>query len=366
MRVLVATPLYPPDHGGPATYVRLLEQLLPPEGVEIVVSKFSDVRGLPKVLRHMAYAIHIYKASRGADLILALDPASTGLPALLAARMRRLPFVVKVVGDYAWEQGRQRFGVRATLDEFVYERATHPAVVVLRFIQSQVAKHAHAIIVPSAYLKKIITKWGIPAEKISVIYNAVAIGTVETLEDEPGGLTRPRVVTAGRLVPWKGIGGVIDAVEQLRTTLPDTTLTVIGAGPEEEALMRYAKVRLKGRYVFTGALSHEDTLAVIKDADLFVLNSTYEGLSHLLIEALSLGVPVVATKVGGNAELIEDNVNGVLVPSKDLGALVEACSGVLADKEYAKKLSDAAVRSMERFTTARMATDTKTLLETLV
>jgi len=346
--------------------VRLLEELLPKEGVEVVVAKFGDVRHLPKVLRHMAYFAQVYKASKDADLILALDPVSTGLSAMLAAKLRRVPFVVKVVGDYAWEQGRQRFGVRATLDEFVFERATHPAVVILRAVQSLVAKNAHTVLVPSEYLKKIITRWGISSNRISVIYNAVNVGTVDSLEDDGKGPTRPRIVTAGRLVPWKGIGGVIDAVEQIRTTIPETSLTVIGAGPEEDALMRYAAVRLKDGYLFTGALTHEDTLTLLQDADLFVLNSTYEGLSHLLIEALTLGVPVVATKVGGNAELIDDGVNGVLVPAKDLGALVAACTKVLTDTTFAEELSREAVSSMERFTTTRMITDTKALFETIV
>ncbi len=110
MRLLIATPLYPPDPGGPATYAKALEEGLPPLPIEVDLVKFSDVRHLPKGVRHVAYFWRVLRALKGVDVVLALDPVSVGLPALLAALIARKKFVLKVVGDYAWEQGRQRWG----------------------------------------------------------------------------------------------------------------------------------------------------------------------------------------------------------------------------------------------------------------
>jgi ribosomal protein L21 len=114
-------------------------------------------------------------------------------------------------------------------------------------------------------------------------------------------LPRPLIVTAGRLVPWKNIDGVIGAV----AAHSGASLAVIGDGPLRAELETLAREKLDGRFVFTGALSHKDTLAVMQSADVFALNSTYEGLSHLLIEALMLGAPTVA-KATVEAKLLGD------------------------------------------------------------
>lgn len=350
MKVVIATPLYPPEIGGPATYAKLLEDGLPGKGIEVEVVKFGDVRHLPKLVRHIAYYRRVLRAAHAADMVLALDPVSTGLPALWAARKARKPFVVKIVGDYAWEQGRQRFGVTQTLDEFVKTRDVPFSVCIFRRIQTYVAQNAVKIFVPSEYLKNIVATWGIPREKIEVIYNAVSVESIGVVPEAVAKLPRPLVVTAGRLVPWKNIDGVIDAV----ANMSGVSLAIVGDGPERATLARRASEKLSDRAVFTGELSHEDTLAVLKSADVFVLNSSYEGLSHLLIEAQALGVPTVATRVGGNPEVITDEKDGLLVPSGDTAALTSAVVRILSDGALASSLSKGTLESAKRFSTDTM------------
>ncbi|MCR4333490.1 MAG: glycosyltransferase family 4 protein [Patescibacteria group bacterium] len=356
MRLVIATPLYPPEIGGPATYVRLLEEGLPKKGIEVTVVKFSDVRHLPKFIRHYAYYRHVLAAAYDADVVLALDPVSVGFPAMKAAQKAGKPFVVKIVGDYAWEQGQQRFGVTQSLDEFVKTENVSFFVRVFRRIQTRVARSATRVIVPSEYLKGIVESWRSPSQgfggpsisqkKITVIYNAVtpeAIGTVPKMVQD---LPRPLVVSVGRLVPWKGFDGLIRAVEAI-----GASLVIVGDGPEREALAKF----LGNHMVLTGSLSHADTLAMMKSADVFALNSSYEGLSHVLVEALALGVPIVATDAGGNREIIEDGVSGTLVPVGDMDALVRALQS--------PKLS--AHGAASRFTKERMLEATTTLLKTI-
>ncbi len=167
MRIVIATPLYPPEIGGPATYAKLLEEGLPGKDIEVELVKFSEVRHLPKLIRHIAYYHRVLRAARNADVVFALDPVSVGLPAMKAAQKAGKPFVVKIVGDYAWEQGQQRFGVTENLDEFVKSEQKSFFVRRLQKIQTYVAKNATRIIVPSEYLKGIVAAWGIPKEKIS-------------------------------------------------------------------------------------------------------------------------------------------------------------------------------------------------------
>lgn len=362
MRLLIATPLYPPDPGGPATYARILEQELPSRGVQVALLKFSDVRRFPKVIRHVAYFVLLMRAGRDADAILALDPVSTGLPAMLAAKLLKKAFFVKVVGDYAWEQGTQRFGIRVTLDEFVRTAHMPFSVAVLRRVQTMVARAARTVIVPSEYLRGIVTRWGIESEHVTVIYNAMQEEEIGEVPPRAQAMERPRVVSVGRLVPWKGMPGLIHAIAAVREDVPGTSLLVAGDGPDRDILERLMHARLKDAGSLLGPLSHADTLALIKDADVFVLNSTYEGLSHLLIEALALGKAIVATDVGGNPELIEDGKNGLLVPSGDRDALAEAIRHLLQTPKHREVLGRAAEESAKRFSTSAMAETTVSVL----
>src|SRR5262249_34845362 len=153
----IATPLYPPELGGPATYASILMELLPREGVTPVLVKFSDVRHLPKILRHLAYTWRVLRAGKNADALLALDPVSVGWPVLVANMLLRKPLVVKVVGDHVWEQGSQRFGITGPLDTFPrFSPRWHPYLWLLRALQLIVVHNARVVIVPSAYLKSIV------------------------------------------------------------------------------------------------------------------------------------------------------------------------------------------------------------------
>ena len=109
-------------------------------------------------------------------------------------------------------------------------------------------------------------------------------------------------------------------------------------------------------------LSHADTLATMKSADVFVLNSSYEGLSHLLIEALALGVPIIATRVGGNPEVITDGDNGLLVPAGDTAALANALARLLGDDTLRARLSARAKEAARRFSVEMMLSATSELM----
>ena len=335
MKLVLATPLYPPEIGGPATYAKLLEENLPTKGIEVEVVKFSDARHLPKFIRHVAYYRRLRRALKAADAVLALDPVSVGLPSCLAARRLRKPLFVKVVGDYAWEQGRQRFGVTAALDDFVKERRVPLPVRFLRKVQTSVAMHAKRVIVPSKYLKGIVAAWGVPGGKVAVIYNGIELpGDLPAQKKGEGEFL---IVSAGRDVPWKGF----------------------------DSIRSVAKKHANWRVFIASGLPRPETLGWIKTADVFVLNSRYEGLSHVLIEAMTLGTPVIATSAGGNPTLVEDRKTGLLVPVGDDAALEHALVEVARDPAAARQRARAARQRMGDFSVPRMISATAELLKNL-
>ncbi|MDE2071702.1 MAG: glycosyltransferase family 4 protein, partial [Patescibacteria group bacterium] len=324
MPLLLAASLYPPQARGPATFAGQLVDYLTTRGERVVVVRYSEVERLPPVVRHLVYFFKLYRASAGCRAVLALDPVSVGLPALWLSRVRHMPLVLRLGGDYAWEQGVTRFGINSTLDEFVRTPVEDLpyAVGVLARIERYVAAGASTIVVPSSYLKGVVGHWGVPAKKIDVIASAAAVARASLNKAETRQRVswhdEPVVFSAGALVPWKGFAGLIDAVAMVRRAHPNVRLIIAGDGPERRALLeRAATEGFDPTIVFTGTLPHTILVELLQAADVFALNSSYEGLSHQLIEAMQAGVPIVTTGAGGNPDLIQDGVTGRVVPVGD-------------------------------------------------
>jgi glycosyltransferase involved in cell wall biosynthesis len=362
--VLIVTPLYPPDIGGPATYADILMKEMGSATLTPRVLSFGEVRHLPRVLRHVVFAWKVWRESKCADVLLVLDPVSVGFPTYLATRFRSVPYVLKVVGDYAWEQGVQRYAVTANLDEFVLmpSRLFHPVVGLMRMIEIQVARNADWIIVPSQYLAGIVAAWGISRSTIDVVYNAFLGVDVPVTQSEVRrslDISGKVIVSAGRLVPWKGFALLIDVVSALRATYPDLTLYIAGSGPDE-ALLR-SQIHAKGEsehVILLGQVPKAELALYVKSADVFVLHTGYEGLSHQLLEVLAIGTPIVTTHVGGNGELITHQKTGLLVPYHDESALMDATRYVLEHPKDAHRMSEAGKAFVAQFSVRHMVAET--------
>ena len=348
MKLLLAASLYPPETRGPATFAGQLVEHLERSGEQVTVVKFRDVKHLPSGVRHLAYFGKLLWKGRGSDVVLALDPVSAGIPALFAARLLRARFVLRAGGDYAWEQGVQRWGVRELLDEFVRkDKGSYPRrLEFLWKLQCYVAQHADALVVPSEYLKGIAKHWGVHVRRIQVIPSVAATAHASLNRAE----TRQRVgwgeeavvFSIGELLPWKGFPKLIEAVGSLRAEFPGIRLIIVGGGAQEELRRRAEEAGFDPQTVFLGELPNIILRDLLCATDVFALNAAYEGLSHALIEAMQGNVPVVTTPVGGNPELIENGTTGLLVPFNDPKALASAIRELLKNKPKAAMLARAA------------------------
>lgn len=145
--------------------------------------------------------------------------------------------------------------------------------------------------------------------------------------------------SAGRLMPVKGYEYLLKAVQIMGEKQRDVRLLLIGDGPERKSLEQaVANLGLDDRVIFHGFTP--DTAELIKAMDIFVLSSLHEGISIALLEAMALGVPVVATAVGGNREVITDGETGLLVPSRDAESLATACLRLMDDAQLRKMLTE--------------------------
>ena len=343
MNVLFATGIHPPDIGGPATYVRHLAGELRARGIGVEVVTYGDApaaagdaypvrriaRTRPLPVRYAAYAAAVRAAARGAGVVFAQDPLSSGLPAVAGARLARRPLLLKVVGDLAWEIADDLGWIADGVDAF-QARRYGARVQALRRAQRAVARAAAQVIVPSRYVQRIVAGWGVPADRLQVIPNGVPPPEIPLPDRDAArrelGLDGGFVVTSiGRFIPLKRFDRLVTAVGRLRDRAPDVRLVLIGSGPAEPALRALAAATgVADRVRFAGRLPHAEVMRHLRASDLFALVSTHEGFSHVLLEAMQAGVPAMATDVGGNRETLEDGGCGRLLASAEPDAIAAA------------------------------------------
>lgn len=157
-----------------------------------------------------------------------------------------------------------------------------------------------------------------------------------------------------RLAPVKDHRTLLDAFARFRAGRPDAHLTLVGDGPERAALeARAARLELDGAVTFAG--ERPEVAPLLAAFDVFALSSLSEGISLTLLEAASAGLPIVATRVGGNEEVVLDAETGVLVPAADPAAFAAALAAVAARSDRATMGALGRARVERRFSVERMA-----------
>ena len=191
---------------------------------------------------------------------------------------------------------------------------------------------------------------GVPARKISVIPNGLDIDAYAPRE--PITAVR-RVATVANLRHEKGHDVLLDAAAIVLRRFPDARFDIVGAGPERAALEARAEALSIGRAV--SFLGHcEDIPARLAAADLFVLPSRSEAFPNAVLEAMAIGLPVIASAIGGLLEVIDDQRNGILVRPGDPQALADQICALMADPIGAAQIGAAAWARAQQFSFTRM------------
>lgn len=229
-----------------------------------------------------------------------------------------------------------------------------------RRIRSRCYK-ADAFVAMSDAIERELISAGYPRQRLCRIPNAVRVGPQCSAKqrDEARqalGETHPLLamsqqapvaVYTGRLQAGKGLETLIEAWSRVAAKRPDARLWIVGDGPERAALWRQIDdAGLDGRVVLAGSFDTVDDF--LAAADLFILPSLEEGMSRALLEAMAAGLPVVATDIAGNRTLVENDVQGLLVPVHDAEALAQAIDRVWNDSALANRLGAAARERVQK------------------
>jgi teichuronic acid biosynthesis glycosyltransferase TuaC len=188
-----------------------------------------------------------------------------------------------------------------------------------------VARRASALVTVSAALRERLLRLPVAPERVTVLRNGVDLELFKPLDRERVreelGLEGPLLLSVGHLLEAKGHQFVIEALQRL----PGATLVVVGEGPMRDELQAVAeRCGVAARVKWTGNVPHAALARYYAAADVTVLASKSEGMPNVLLESLACGTPVIATNVGGNAEVVSAPEAGVLMEGRSTDAVVDA------------------------------------------
>jgi glycosyltransferase involved in cell wall biosynthesis len=366
MRVLIVSGIWPPDVGGPASHAPDAASYLHGRGHRVEVVTTAErapspedypvhwvSRRLPPGARHAAGVAAVARYARRADVVYSTGMLGRTAVGSLAART---PFVAKLTQDPAFERARWRGIVGGGADEF--QRGGGVRVRALRAARDLELSRAAYVLCPSAYLRDLVVSWGVAAERVGVLPNpAPAVPQLPDRNELRGrlGFDGPTLAFAGRLTAAKALDVALDALAEVE----GVTLVIAGDGEERAALERRAGDRVR----FLGAQPRERVLELLHAADAAVLSSRWENFPHVAVEALAVGTPVIATDVGGVREIVEDEVNGLVVPAGDARSLAEAIRRFTGDAALQDRLRAAAAASVQRFAPEKLHAELESVLE---
>ncbi len=201
-----------------------------------------------------------------------------------------------------------------------------------------------------------------PEEKLRCIHNGIDVETHRSRSQKPidreqlgVGRDEFAVGVVGRLTAVKGIDVFLESARQIAQANPAARFVVVGDGPLRRTLERQAGEQgLSGRVIFLG--HRDDAARLVGALDLLMIPSRSEGIPMVLLEALASETPVVASRVGGIPEVVEDRRHGLLCAPGDAGALARACTRIMSDRDEAKAMASAGLRRVEEeFSASLMA-----------
>lgn len=298
MRVVLATGIYPPQIGGPATYVRELAARLRPLGVELSVVTYATAgtsvqdawpvhevsRAGGPLLRWWRYAKTLRRVAADADIVYAFSAVSVGVP-LFLSRLRHPRRVLRLGGDFGWERATDR-GDQRPLSEWYEAR---PRV---RDSMELLLRQFHHIVFSTAFQESLYERHYAHLPVHSVIENALPdLAPVLHQRHAPF-----RFLFLGRFVAFKNLLSLVDAV----ALVPDCTLTLIGEGPEEPHIRSLvAKRGLEERVTVLAPLQGQEKRTALLSHDAFILPSFTEISPNAALEARAAGLPVLLSEETG-------------------------------------------------------------------
>ena len=383
-KIIFASGMFPPALGGPGTIlVNLIPRLLE-KGFSAKVATFGEDDGEARDYEVIRASLQvrqpqkswlvfkqIYKETKKTDVIYALDVYTHGLSSLLVSKILNKPLILRFTGDSAWESA---FNQGKTRDDIVsFQKKWNGFGMAFRkFLRTRILKGADKIITDCYFLKDLIGVIGVDTKKVTVINNATkALPEVENFDatqfKQENQIKKKVIMTQSRLVPWKGIKTLIEIMPAILERYPDTSLLIMGDGPQEKELKdTIQKLNLENNVKLLGKITDKsEKRKYYNITNAFVLNTFYEGMSNTLLEAMAIGKTVITTNCGGNGEFVNSE-NGFLTNYDDGQAIAKNIIKIFDNPDMATRLGQAARQTASEYTWEKLVEKNVSLIENLL
>lgn len=336
MRVLLLT-LWKPRVGGIVTHV---ENLIKNSRHEFEIVTYPTHA---PIVRSALFILSGFLAglTKKCDIIHAHYALPQGLLGVLLKKAKRVPLVITLHGSDVTILGKK---------------------IITRPLLKFVLKHADAIIAVSEFLKREVAALGIPGARIKVVYGGVSVPDKNSKNDEFE-LEGTVVTFIGSLVPQKGADIAVKAFAEVKSRVAHTKLVVVGSGKERKNLESIASSLKLEDVHFLG--TRKNLKNILEKSSVLVLPSREEGFGLTLLEAMSCGVPVVASNAGGIPEIVQHGRNGLLVARDSPRELAEAIIRILSDEKLRDTLIKNGFETAKRFSWQKTAREVDEIYEKL-
>lgn len=261
----------------------------------------------PLLLRELRKAdvVHVFSASYTSFLL-------APLPAILIAKLYGRPVVLNYRSGEAPDHLRRSAIARWAL------------------------RRVDLNVVPSSFLRDVFASFGIGSR---IVGNVAELSRFRYRERSP---LRPRLLSTRNFEPLYNVACTLRAFARVQAAYPDASLTLVGAGSQDEALRRLAAGLGLRNVTFAGRVAQAEIHRFYADADIYVQTPAIDNMPGSVIEAFASGLPVVSTRVGGVPAILDDGVHGLLAPDDDDQQMASHVLALLAEPERARRLAAAA------------------------
>ena len=338
MKIIIATPVYPPETSLTATYVKEVASRLNHDGNDITVITYAnvaeDIEGVrtimvkksqPVVVRFLNYTFALFKATKNADVLFVQEVIASGLPALIVSLLRNIPIVLHLTQDEALKRNRKE--------------STNKTRTMAGTLQKFILSHVTVIAVPSVHFAKIIgERYRIKKEKFTTLYNPPSKEQVLPFETKR---ERYHIIAISKLLNYKNIENLITILPSLKKEFPKIHLTISGDVAEESALKKLAdNLGCEDTVTFLGKVSRAEESYLHDVGTICIVATENEDCSHQIMVNFAANTPTISEDIPCYREFISHKKSGLLIKLDDKKELERSIRTIFSDSSLSNQIRE--------------------------
>ncbi len=349
MKIVLTTPLYPPEIAEPAIYIKEMALRLACKHDVTVVAYGTTAEKVPGVtiigvnkknllfFRLLNYSFTLYRSSRDCEIIYTQNGIAASLPAIIVGYLRKIPVVLRFVEDEAWRRATKQHLTDQGFEKFLKAQKPNPRIRLMVVLQGFIFRNAAHVVVGSWVHREILLhQYFVLGQRITTIYNPSPAIEILPFSKKP---IPYQIAVHAELIKTSGISTIIEAVAQIKKEFSDVRLIIAGDGPELIGLKAFVEKRGVARHtVFLGEISRAESWHIRKTSQVFIQSSHEVETPDSVVWNFCTETPVIASDVPGLNEAIYNEETGLLVRPGDATDLAHAIRRIFTDDALRTKL----------------------------